>query len=264
MELAGKVVAITGAARGIGEAMARRFAAEKPQALVLSDIDSGRLEVVARETGGIALPADVSTEDGVAALASRTLLRFGRIDLFCSNAGVLTEGGPEVPDSEWNRLWTINVMAHVWAARALLPSMLERGSGYLLQTASAAGLLTSIGSAPYAATKHAALGFAEWLAVTYGDRGIRVSCLCPQFVRTDMVHGVKSPMRSWMLEGSIDAATVAETVVQGLRDERFLILPHPEVAEYFRRKAADYDRWLGGMRRLQSKLERLGAEPPAG
>lgn len=237
--------------------MAQRFAREKPEALILSDIDVEAAQAVAAETGGVSWPGDVRDESQIQALVSRTLFHYQRIDLFCSNAGVLAEGGPEVPDSDWQRLWTVNVMAHVWAARALVPGMLERGGGYLLNTVSAAGLLTAPGSAPYSATKHAAIGFAEWLAITYGDRGLKVSCLCPQFVRTDMVYSVTSPMKSWMLEGSIDAATVAEAAVAGLADERFLILPHPEVAEYFQRKASDYDRWLGGMRRLQSKLDRL-------
>lgn len=248
IDLKDKVVVITGAAKGIGRAMAERFARESPAAVVLVD----------RRFDGESAPrgivADVSMEADVRRVVDSVLEKHGRIDLFCSNAGILVEGGIERPDGDWDRIWAVNVKSHLYAARAVLPSMLARGEGYLLQTVSAAGLLTSIGAAPYAVSKHAALGLAEWLAVTYGDRGIRVSCLCPAFVRTDMVYSVESPMRSWMLETSIPPEQVAETVVAGLREERFLILPHPAVAEFFRRKASDYDRWLAGMRRLQSRF----------
>ena len=199
----------------------------------MTDIVESRLEF-ARELGAEALKA-------------------GDIDLFCSNAGISVTGGIEVADADWERIWSINVKAHLYAARAVLPGMLARGSGYLLHTVSAAGLLTQIGSAPYSVTKHAALALAEWLAITYGDRGIKVSCLCPQGVRTDMLLRADGP-GNFLLEGSLSLEAVAETVVQGLADERFLILPHPEVAEYFRRKASDYDRWLRGMRRLQSSV----------
>ena len=179
---------------------------------------------------------------------------FGAIDLFCSNAGIGGgSGGIDTSDADWEHTWRVNVMAHVYAARAVLPGMLERGSGYLLQTASAAGLLTQIGSAPYAVTKHAAVAFAEWLAVTYGDRGIRVSCLCPQGVRTPMLDSASARVRGLLDESAIEPDAVADAVIAGLADERFLILPHPEVAEYVRRKAADHDRWLRGMRRLQER-----------
>jgi NAD(P)-dependent dehydrogenase (short-subunit alcohol dehydrogenase family) len=183
----------------------------------------------------------------------RLVAKVGDVDLFCSNAGISVTGGVEVPDADWERIWSINVKAHLYAARAVLPGMLARGGGYLLQTVSAAGLLTQIGSAPYSVTKHAALALAEWLAITYGDRGIKVSCLCPQGVRTDMLFREAGP-GNFLLEGSLSPETVADAVVQGLADERFLILPHPEVAEYFRRKASDYDRWLRGMRRLQASV----------
>lgn len=234
--------------------MATRFAREDPAAIVVADIDENGAAETAKSVGGEAAVVDVASAESVSALVNRALQKHGRIDLFCSNAGILVEGGVEQDDTAWDRIWAVNVKSHVYAARAVLPSMLARGEGYLLHTVSAAGLLTSLGAAPYAVSKHAALGLAEWLAVTYRDRGIRVSALCPAFVQTDMVYSVKSAMRDWMIEGSIPAETVADAVVEGLRDERFLILPHPEVAEYFRRKASDYDRWLAGMRRLSAQV----------
>jgi len=193
--------------------------------------------------------------EDLAKAVERATDAYGPIDLFCSNAGVWTPGGAEASDDDWQRIWEINVRAHIYGARAVLPAMLARRSGYLLQTASAAGLLTQIGSAPYAVTKHAALAFAEWLAMTHGDAGIKVSCLCPQGVRTRMLLGAEmSSTENFLVEGSVSPEDVAEAVVKGLDEERFLILPHPEVAEYFRRKADDYDRWLRGMRRLQSRV----------
>jgi NAD(P)-dependent dehydrogenase (short-subunit alcohol dehydrogenase family) len=186
-------------------------------------------------------------------VAARALAAYGSIDLFCSNAGIVVEGGPEVADSEWQKIWSVNVMAHVYAARAVLPAMLQRRSGYLLNTASAAGLLSQIGSAPYSVTKHAALAFAEWLSITYGDAGIRVSALCPQGVRTNMLSEESGP--AFLLEGAIQPEQVADAVVEGLRAETFLILPHPEVKTYFERKATDYDRWIRGMRRLQQRIQ---------
>jgi NAD(P)-dependent dehydrogenase (short-subunit alcohol dehydrogenase family) len=260
MELRQKVIVITGAAGGIGAAMARRFAAEQPEGLVLSDRPGTALAPVIADTeaAGCAtlnVTADVTAEAEVQALTSAALDRFGRVDLFCSNAGVATGGLLDAPDQDWARAWAVNAMAHVYAARAVLPSMLGRGSGYLLQTCSAAGLLVEVGDVPYTLTKHAAVAFGEWLAITYGGQGIGVSVLCPQGVRTPMLMG---GMEAGMLGPKIIAAAgniiepqqVAGTVVDGLRDERFLILPHPEVAEFWRRKAENPDRWLGGMRRL--------------
>jgi NAD(P)-dependent dehydrogenase (short-subunit alcohol dehydrogenase family) len=255
MRLADKVAVVTGGAAGIGRALCRRFAAEGARGVVVADLDAAGAERVARETGGLAVPVDVSREADVAALVARATAAYGPIDLFCSNAGIALEGGVEVPDRDWQRIWSVNCMAHVYAARAVLPGMLARGQGYLLQTASAAGLLTQIGSAPYSVTKHAAVALAEWLAVTYGDRGIRVSCLCPQGVRTNMLAGAQTGTGRFLLEGALEPEQVADAVVAGLAEERFLILPHPEVGEYFRRKANDYDRWLRGMRRMQAKLQ---------
>ena len=256
MKLANKVAVVTGGASGIGRALCRRFAAEGTRGIAVADVDSARAEQVAREIGGLAVGVDVRREADVIQLVERATAAFDAIDLFCSNAGIAMEGGVETSDSEWQRIWSVNFMAHVYAARAVLPGMLARGEGYLLQTASAAGLLTQVGSAPYAVTKHAAVSLAEWLSVTYGDRGIRVSCLCPQGVRTNMLtEAVEGPGR-FLLEGALEPEQVAEAVVVGLADERFLILPHPEVGEYVRRKANDYDRWLRGMRRMQAKLDR--------
>ncbi len=258
MRLADKVAVVTGGADGIGRALCRRFAAEGARGVVVADRDAAGAEQVAREIGGLAVTADVSREADVAALAARATAAYGAIDLFCSNAGIAMEGGEETPDSEWQRIWQVHCMAHVYAARAVLPGMLARGHGYLLQTASAAGLLTQVGSAPYAVTKHAAVALAEWLAVTYGDRGIRVSCLCPQGVRTNMLAEAERGPGRFLLEGALEPEQVADAVVAGLAEERFLILPHAEVGEYLRRKADDYDRWLRGMRRLQAKLEGYG------
>ncbi|MCI0491285.1 MAG: SDR family oxidoreductase [Blastocatellia bacterium] len=255
MELHEKVVVVTGGADGIGRALCRRFAADGARGVVVADIDSEGAERVADEINGLAVATDVSIEADVVHLVERAEAAYGRIDLFCSNAGIAgQQGGAEVPDAEWQRIWDVNVMAHIYAARAVLPGMLARGAGYLLNTASAAGLLTQIGSAPYSVTKHAALAFAEWLSVAHTDAGIKVSCLCPQGVRTKMLLGEDGTGENFLVEGSLSPEEIAEAVVAGLAEERFLILPHPEVAEYFRRKAADYDRWLKGMRRLQARV----------
>jgi NAD(P)-dependent dehydrogenase (short-subunit alcohol dehydrogenase family) len=251
MKIADKVVVVTGGAHGIGAALARRFKVEGARAIVVSDVDARGAELVAAEIGGAAMHADVSKESDVQKLVAQTIAQFGHIDLFCSNAGIFIDGGPEVGDDEWARIRGVNVMAHIYAARAVLPHMVERGGGYLLQTVSAAGLLTSIGSALYAVTKHAALGLAEWISIHYGDKGVKVSALCPQGVRTDML--MRDP-ENFLIPGSVSADEVAECVVRGIDAEQFLILPHPEVAEYFRRKATDYDRWLRGMRRLEKEV----------
>jgi NAD(P)-dependent dehydrogenase (short-subunit alcohol dehydrogenase family) len=195
----------------------------------------------------------VSREADVVRLVDLVLAQHGRIDLFCSNAGIAVDGDEQTPTSEWDRCWDVNVMAHVYAARAVVPGMLARGGGYLLQTVSAAGLLTHIQSATYAVTKHAALAFAEWLSMAYGDRGIIVSALCPQGVRTDMLRRAASGGRTFLLDSALEPEQVADDVVKGLAAERFLILPHAEVTEYVRRKATDYDRWLRGMRKLRQQ-----------
>lgn len=259
MKVAGKVVVVTGAASGIGEALARRFANEGA-AVVVADRDVDRLAAVAGAIGALAVPCDVSDPEQVEALVDTSWRVAGPVDLFCSNAGIFVLGGVEVADDQWRRILDVNVMAHIWAARALLPRMIERGGGYLLQTASAAGLLTQLGSAPYSVTKHAAVALAEWISVTYAEQGIKVSVLCPQAVRTAMTAGVPGGGVAGV-DGMLDPAEVADAAVEGLADERFLILPHPEVAEYFRRKGDDHERWLRGMRRLQA---RFSIPQPAG
>lgn len=254
MELSDKVIVVTGGANGIGRALCLRFAAEGARAIVVADVDAEGAGRVAEAIGGLAVPTDVSVEAAAKRLVARAMEAYGPIDLFCSNAGIGAAGGVDAPNEVWQRIWNVNLMAHVYAARAVLPGMLERAQGYLLQTASAAGLLTQIGSAPYAVTKHAAVAFAEWLAITYGGAGIRVSCLCPQGVRTNLLFGPDSAPFAFLRDEALEPEQVAEAVVRGLAEERFLILPHPAVAEYFRRKADDYERWLRGMRRLQARV----------
>ncbi|MBI3759178.1 MAG: SDR family oxidoreductase [Deltaproteobacteria bacterium] len=260
MKLQDKVVVVTGGGNGIGRALCRRFATEGARAVIVADIERDAARAVAAEIGGSDYAVDVASEADVQSLVDSVLKKHQRIDLFCSNAGIAIDGDCNVADSEWLRIWEINVQAHIFAARAVLPGMLARKEGYLLQTVSAAGLLSQIGSALYSVTKHAALGLAEWLAITYGDQGIKVSALCPQGVRTRMLENAETGAGAFLLEGALEADQVAAAVVKGLEEERFLILPHPEVAEYFRRKAADYDRWLRGMRRLQSKAQALAAK----
>jgi NAD(P)-dependent dehydrogenase (short-subunit alcohol dehydrogenase family) len=261
VEVRDRVVVVTGGASGIGAALCRRFAAEGAGAVVVADRDGHGAATVAGTIGGLAVTLDVAVEREVKALVERAVQRFGGIDLFCSNAGVALGGGfgedagPFAPDEAWRSSFDVNVMAHVYAARAVLPAMLARGSGYLLNTASAAGLLTDLASQAYSVSKHAAVAFAEWLAIQYGDRGIRVSCLCPQGVRTPMLIGAAAAGGGEHLTPDmITPEDVAEAVVAGLRTEEFLILPHPQVREYFQRKAHDYDRWLRGMRRLRDRV----------
>jgi NAD(P)-dependent dehydrogenase (short-subunit alcohol dehydrogenase family) len=255
MDVLGKTVIVTGGAHGIGRALSMRFAAEGAKVVTVADIDRAAAEEVARDIeGGEAIPCNVASESEVAALVDHVLKVHGPIDLFCNNAGIGVAGGCDVPNHDWQRIWEVNVMAHIFAARAALPSMLARRQGYFLQTASAAGLLTQIGSAPYAVTKHAAVAFAEWLAITYGDQGIGVSVLCPQGVRTNMLEQSDAQTRALLDGNALDPEDVAQAVIDGLAEEKFLILPHPEVLEYFRRKAGDYDRWLRGMRRLQASV----------
>lgn len=248
MELKDKIIVVTGAASGIGKAMAARFAAEGTKQVICADLNLKGAEKTAREVKGIAAEVDVSREDQIAGLIDWVEREVGPIDLFCSNAGILTLGGTEVANGDWQRIWEVNVMSHVWAARHLVPRMAARGGGYLLNTASAAGLLNQVGSAPYGVTKHAAVGLAEWLALSHGDEGIKVSVLCPQAVRSEMTRGHEDGVAA--IDGMLEPEVVADACVAAIRAETFLVLPHPEVRSYMRNKAEDYDRWIGGMRKL--------------
>ena len=260
MRISGSIVVVTGAAGGIGAALARRFAAEGARGLLLADLDAGRVEDLAQALDRegchtVGVGSDVSRESDVRALVETAEKHLGPVDLFCSNAGLGSGAGIEAPDAVWQACWDVNVMAHVYAARAVLPGMLKRGQGYLLNTASAAGLLQMPGDAAYTATKHATVAFAEWLAVTYGDRGIKVSALCPQGVRTAMTSDASVRTVLSAFGELLAPEDVADAVMQGLADERFLILPHPEVAEHEQGRAADRDRWLSGLRHVVGKLD---------
>jgi NAD(P)-dependent dehydrogenase (short-subunit alcohol dehydrogenase family) len=257
MEIGDRIIVITGAGSGIGAAMARKFTEEGAGAVIVADIDPDSAAAVADEIGGHAVTLDVSDEDATAAMIRQTTETHGRIDIMCLNAGIPTDGSVDASNEDWQRTWDVNVMAHVFATRHVLPSMLERGEGYIVTTASAAGLLTNIGAAPYSVTKHAAVALAEWLSVTYGSRGIGVSCLCPMFVDTPMLDafaGHTDEMRGFVEGLAIEVDDVAAAVVEGIREETFLILPHPIVLDYFQRKSLDYDRWIAGMQHLNNDL----------
>jgi NAD(P)-dependent dehydrogenase (short-subunit alcohol dehydrogenase family) len=248
MELADRIVVVTGAASGIGKAMAERFHREGAAKVVVADLDEVGAGTVAEAVDGWSMGVDVSRETDIIRLIEETEERFGPIDLFCSNAGIGIGRGLDAPDEVWQKIWEVNTLSHVYAARNLVPRMTARGGGYLLNTASAAGLLSQIGSVTYAVTKHAAVALAEWIAITHGRDGIKVSVLCPQAVRTAMTAGGPGVAG---VDGMIEPEDAAEAVVQALRDETFLVLPHPTVAEYIKRKTSDYDRWIRGMQRLQ-------------
>jgi NAD(P)-dependent dehydrogenase (short-subunit alcohol dehydrogenase family) len=254
VELADRNVVVTGAASGIGRAFAERAAEERPRSLVVADVDVGGVEAVARSTGGMAVRADVGQEQDIVALVERAREVGGPIDVFYSNAGVPGPGGgPEASDPELERTWRINVMAHIWAARALLPEMVDRGEGYLVSTASAAGLLTQVDALAYSITKHAAVALAEWIAINYVDAGVRVSVVCPLGVRTPMLEGAleDGPGAAALLADELlEPSDVAEAVIAGIREERFLILPHENVARYMALKGSRHERWLSGMQDL--------------
>ena len=255
-ELRDSGVVITGGAGGIGAAMARRFAAAGAR-VVVADIDGDAAAAVAAEIGGVAVAGDAVGEAGVERLITRAAGELGAIDLYCANAGVAPHGGADAGEAEWGRAWEVNVMGHVRAAALLLPSWLDRGGGRFLATVSAAGLLTMLGSAPYSVTKHAALAFAEWLSATYRHRGITVHAVCPQGVRTAMFAEAGPGGQFLMGATAIEPGQVAEAVAEGLADDRFLILPHPEVAGYYQARANDTDAWITGMNRLQRKIEAM-------
>lgn len=257
MQIKDKVVVVTGGANGIGRALCHKFQAEGARMVMVADIDEDHggdmLQELAPDRSGY-FYCDVTDEEQVRFLVDTVTEAAGQIDIFCSNAGIAVDGGVQAKNEGWQRSWEVNVMAHVYAARAVLPQMLARGEGYLLQTVSAAGLLTQIGSAPYSVTKHGALAFAEWLAVTYYDQGIRVSALCPQGVRTDMLTNAQSTGLAFLAEGALEPEQVADETIRAIIEERFLVLPHPDVQKYFQNKANDYERWLRGMRKLQANV----------
>ncbi|WP_299041854.1 SDR family oxidoreductase [uncultured Tateyamaria sp.] len=248
MDIQNKIVVVTGAAAGIGRALCLAFANQGAKAVICADLDLGGAQETSLLVNGLAFQVDVSNEMQIRNLIETVEADIGPIDLFCSNAGVLVEGGVEAPDDAWQRLWDINVMAHVWAARHLVPSMRARGGGYLLNTASAAGLLNQIGSAPYGVTKHAAVGLAEWLAITHGDAGIKVSVLCPQAVRTAMTEGHEDHVAA--IDGMLEPEDAAQACIDAIREEAFLVLPHANVRKYMQMKTGDYDRWIAGMQKL--------------
>jgi NAD(P)-dependent dehydrogenase (short-subunit alcohol dehydrogenase family) len=256
-ELPGACVVVTGAGSGIGAALARRFAADGAH-VVVNDLDDAAAQAIADEIGAMAHPADVSDAGQVTALVAAAAARFGPVDLFCANAGVAVGGSESAPAADWDLAWRVNVLAHVHAANALLPGWLDRGRGRLITTVSAAGLLTMLGSAPYSVTKHAALAFSEWLRATYSHRGIVVQSLCPQGVRTPLFDSTGELGEAVLGRGALEPAQVADVVVAALAGEEFLILPHPEVADYSVRRAIDPDRWLAGMNRLQQSVEGAG------
>jgi NAD(P)-dependent dehydrogenase (short-subunit alcohol dehydrogenase family) len=250
----GAGVVVTGGGSGIGAALARRFAAEGAR-VVVNDLDAGAAAAAAASCGAVPVPGDAASEEGVAALIAAARAELGEIDLFCANAGIVRGGGPETADADWDASWQVNVMAHVRAARLLLGPWLERGSGHLICTVSAAGLLTMPGTAPYSVTKHAALAFAEWLAITYAHRGLTVQAICPLGVRTAMLDGSDRLAEKLLGDDAIQPEAVADAVMEGIADGRFLILPHPEVAGMYAGRATETDRWLRGMSKLQQRLE---------
>ena len=260
--VSGAGVVVTGGGSGIGAALARRFATEGAR-VVVNDIDAATAAAVATACGATAVPGDAATEGGVAALIGVAREVLGEIDLFCANAGIARGGGEQASDADWNASWQVNVMAHVRAARLLLPAWLERGSGHLICTISAAGLLTMLGSAPYSVTKHAALSFAEWLAATYAHRGVTVQAICPQGVRTPMMTGATAAERLILADSAITPEDVADAAMAGIAGGGFLILPHPEVAQMYAGRAGDPDRWLRGMNKLQRRIEAASRGPAA-
>ena len=257
LELNNKIIVITGAGSGIGRALAVRFHAEGAQKIIAVDINLSNAEETAAMVEGVAMMADVAKEDDIARVIEYTEANVGPIDLFCSNAGVGIGENIHSPNSEWQTIWDINVMSHVYAARNLVPRMVARGGGYFLNTSSAAGLLNQIGGAAYGVTKHAAVGFGEWLAIHHQHEGIKVSMLCPQAVRTPMTEVDNDATAAAASNGMIEPEELAESVVEELRKESFLILPHPIVLEYMRNKTTNYDRWIGGMNKLMRKITGL-------
>jgi NAD(P)-dependent dehydrogenase (short-subunit alcohol dehydrogenase family) len=252
MEVAGKVIIVTGAASGIGRGLCLRFAKERAKAIIAADVNEEGAKAVAGEVKGEAITCDVRKEEDIIRLVKFAEDKFGGVDLFCSNAGIIVLGGYEVDNEAWQRIWEINVQSHVLAARAVFPGMIKRGGGAFMITASAAGLLSQIGSLPYSVTKHAAVGLAESLSITYGGQGIKVFALCPQAVETEMTKQTGGGVAA--VDGMMKPEQLTDSVMEAFAKEEFLILPHPEVKTYMQRKTADYSRWLEGMRRLQERF----------
>ena len=255
MEIKDCVAVVTGGAHGIGNSLCRALAAADAKKVIIADIDEAAAQTLASEINGHAVRCDVSREADIQNVVTAAE-EFGGVDLFVSNAGVTIKGGPEVPDEEWLRLWNINLMSQVYAARAVLPQMLQRGSGYLVQVSSAAGLLTEIGSAPYSVTKHAVVSFAEWLSIHYQKQGLKVSVVCPAGVATDFLD-LDDPIHQFLHMSAVTPGQVAQCILDGIREERFLILPHPEVDEFFAFKGQDYDKWLKNFARVNQKFQKL-------
>jgi NAD(P)-dependent dehydrogenase (short-subunit alcohol dehydrogenase family) len=253
LNLTDRVIVVTGGASGIGAAMARRFAAESPRALIVADLDFENAQRVAADIDAFPFEVDVADPDSNDRLIEYAEDTYGPIDLFCANAGIGFAGDEQTRPEHWDRMWNVNLMAHVHAARKLIPAWAARGEGYFLSTASAAGLLTNLKAAQYSVTKHAAVAFAEWLSITYGDQGVKVSCLCPMGVKTPFLDAA-AEFHKLLDPYALEPAEVADVVVAGLAEERFLILPHPDVERFFQNKANDYDRWIDGMRRLQGSV----------
>jgi NAD(P)-dependent dehydrogenase (short-subunit alcohol dehydrogenase family) len=253
MEIKNKRVVVTGGASGIGKALCEAFHASGAKSIVVVDMNHEDAKKTADSTGGLAIKANVALEEDIQNVIEKANKFAGGIDIFCSNAGIIgVPGFMDASVEDWNNMWSVNVMSHIHAAKHILPQMLERGEGYLVNTASAAGLLTQIGAAGYAVTKNAAVSFAEWIKITYGEKGIGVSCLCPQAVRTAMTAGGPGVAG---VDGMLEPDVVAQDVLDAIKEEKFLILPHKEVAEYVKRKGNDRDRWILGMQRLQKQYE---------
>ena len=255
MDVQGRVVIVTGGANGIGRALCLALKKARARHVFVADLDESSAQEVAGAIRGTAVRCDVANEAEIQQLVRFAESECGRVDIFVSNAGVTAKGGPEVPDEEWQRLWNVNLMSHVYAARAVLPGMLQRGAGYLVQVASAAGILTEIGSAPYSVTKHAVVSFAEWLSVHYQQQGIRVSCVCPAGVATDFLD-LDDPVHQFLHFSAVTPEELATTVLDGIRQERFLIVSHEELHEFFAFKSTDYDRWLKNFAHLHKKIQR--------
>lgn len=258
MDVQNRIVVVTGGGRGIGEALARQFQREGAAQVVVSDIDFYAAQDVAESIGGVAIGCDVSREKEIRHLIDKTESEVGPIGIFCANAGVTAKGGLDLECNDWERLWNVNVMSRVWTARHLVPRMIERGGGAFVTTASGAGVLTEVGSAPYSVTKHADVAFAEWLAVEYGRRGLHVSCICPLGVDTKFLDH-DDPIHQYLADDAVTAERVAEVTIQAIREERFLVLPHERVADFIDLKWADFDRWIRGMQRMKQKWQNRAA-----